>query len=178
MRLHDVRLVGTAAAAMLAATVAGAPAAEARQGQVQGQAQQQAQAQECTPPPLPGQVVDVTLTDSGNTMRLTVKPAKVKAGQVSLLARNTGTFAHEAVVLPLAQGQTVGRRPIGSDSRASETGSVGEASKNCGKGEGEGIAPGSAGWTTLTLRPGKYEVICNFPGHYAAGMRAELDVTG
>lgn len=136
-------------------------------------------AQECTPPPLPGKVVDVDLTDAAGAapMRLTVKPTKVPPGAVSLRASNTGTLAHEVVVLPLAAGQPLGKRPIVSDSRVSETGSVGEAAHNCGAGEGGGIAPGSAGWATLTLQPGRYELICNFPGHYAAGMRAELDVS-
>ncbi|MGW6496443.1 plastocyanin/azurin family copper-binding protein [Nonomuraea angiospora] len=167
MRPHDVWSAGTAAVAMTAALFTGTQAAGSRP------------AQECTPPPLPGKVVDVDLTDTtgGAPMRLTVKPAKVAAGTVSLRVSNTGTLAHEVVVLPLPAGQPIGKRPIGAESRASETGSVGEASHNCGAGEGGGIAPGSAGWATLTLKPGRYELICNFPGHYAAGMRAELDVT-
>ncbi|MFI9847516.1 plastocyanin/azurin family copper-binding protein [Nonomuraea sp. NPDC051941] len=144
-----------------------------------GQAAESRLAQECTPPPLPGKVVDVDLTDTAGAapMRLTVKPAKVTAGTVSLRASNTGTLAHEVVVLPLAAGKPIGKQPIGADSRVSETGSIGEASHNCAAGEGGGIAPGSAGWATLTLQPGRYELICNFPGHYAMGMRAELDVT-
>jgi uncharacterized cupredoxin-like copper-binding protein len=59
----------------------------------------------------------------------------------------------------------------------SEAGSLGEASRTCGAGAGEGIASGAAGWTTVTLRPGRYELLGNVPGHYAAGMYAELDVT-
>jgi uncharacterized cupredoxin-like copper-binding protein len=143
-----------------------------------GQAAGSRIAQECTPPPLPGKVVDVDLTDTTGAapMRLTVKPAKVTAGTVSLRASNTGTLAHEVVVLPLATGQPIGKQPVGADSRVTETASIGEASHNCGAGEGGGIAPGSTGWTTLTLQPGRYELICNFPGHYAAGMRAELDI--
>lgn len=172
MRPHDVWSAGTAAVAMTAALFTGAPTAT-------GQAPGSRPAQECTPPPLPGKVVDVDVTDATGAapMRLTVKPAKVTAGTVSLRVSNTGTLAHEVVVLPLTAGQPIGKRPIGAESRASETGSVGEASHNCGAGEGGGIAPGSAGWATLTLKPGRYELICNFPGHYAAGMRAELDVT-
>jgi uncharacterized cupredoxin-like copper-binding protein len=33
------------------------------------------------------------------------------------------------------------------------------------------------GWTTITLPPGRYELICNIAGHYGAGMYTELDVT-
>ncbi len=29
----------------------------------------------------------------------------------------------------------------------------------------------------MTLQPGRYELVCNFPGHYTAGMYTELDVT-
>jgi hypothetical protein len=58
-----------------------------------------------------------------------------------------------------------------------ETGSLGEASDNCAANTGDGIAPGGASWTTVTLQPGRYELVCNVPGHYAAGMYAELDVT-
>ncbi|MFB9205022.1 sulfocyanin-like copper-binding protein [Nonomuraea spiralis] len=114
----------------------------------------------------------------GTRMRLTVTPSSVPAGKVSLRAYNAGVLAHEVVVLPLPAGQTPGRRVTGSDGRVSETGSLGEASRTCGAGAGNGIAPGSTSWTTLTLRPGRYELLCNFPGHYAAGMYAELDVTG
>jgi hypothetical protein len=44
-------------------------------------------------------------------------------------------------------------------------------------GAGEGIAPVDASWVTLALKPGRYELVCNLPGHYAAGMYGELDVT-
>ncbi|MFI6739343.1 plastocyanin/azurin family copper-binding protein [Nonomuraea sp. NPDC050451] len=182
MSPHDVWFAGTAAVAMTATLFTGTPTATGQQftgtPTTTGQAAESQPTQECTPPPLPGKLVDVDLTDTAGAapMRLTVKPAKVTAGTVSLRASNTGTLAHEVAVLPLAAGQTIGKRPVGADSRVTETGSLGEASHNCGAGEGGGIAPGSKGWTTLTLQPGRYELICNFPGHYAAGMRAELDV--
>jgi uncharacterized cupredoxin-like copper-binding protein len=74
-------------------------------------------------------------------------------------------------------GASAGTRAVGPDNRVSENGSVGEASADCGTGAGEGIAPGHASWVTLALKPGRYEVLCNLPGHYAAGMYSELDVT-
>ena len=46
----------------------------------------------------------------------------------------------------------------------------------CGAGSGEGVAPGASSWVTLTLAPGRYELVCNFPGHYAAGMYTQLTV--
>ena len=47
----------------------------------------------------------------------------------------------------------------------------------CGAGAGDGIDPGSIGWVTLNLPPGTYELLCNLPGHYAAGMYTELTIT-
>ena len=147
----------------------------------------------CTAPALPGRVVDVTVTDLGSMMgggpgtgpgrygtgmmRLLAAPGTVPAGTVSLRVVNAGSLPHEVLVLPLAADGVPGARPAGPDGRVDEAGSLGEASRDCGAGEGDGIAPGSAAWTTLTLRPGRYELLCNLPGHYAAGMYAELDVT-
>ena len=111
-------------------------------------------------------------------MRIYLNPATVAAGQMSFRALNTGWLNHELVVLPLAQGQFPGQRLIGPDGRVDESGSLGEASRTCGEGDGDGIAPGTTGWTTITLAPGRYELICNIAGHYAAGMYTELDVTG
>jgi uncharacterized cupredoxin-like copper-binding protein len=140
----------------------------------------------CQPPQLPGQVVDVTLSDmnmmSGGMMQgggmfgITVSPKQVHTGTVSLRVINTGSLQHELVVLPLASGG-VGEQSVGPDGRVKETGSLGEASATCAPGAGSGIASGAAGWVTLQLPVGRYELICNFPWHYAMGMHAELDVT-
>lgn len=109
-------------------------------------------------------------------MRVLADRHTVSAGTVSLRAANAGSRTHELVVLPLAAGQWPGARPAGPDGKVSEAGSLGEASATCAPGAGEGIAPGTAGWVTLTLRPGRYELICNLPGHYTKGMYTELDV--
>jgi uncharacterized cupredoxin-like copper-binding protein len=65
---------------------------------------------------------------------------------------------------------------VGIDNKVDETGSVGEASKSCGSGAGDDLDPGSIGWVTLHLAAGNYELICNLPGHYAAGMSTQLTV--
>jgi hypothetical protein len=103
----------------------------------------------CTASALPGQVVDVTLTDmmggppygGGGMMRVLASPAAVAAGTVSLRVTNTGALTHELVILPLAPGQQPGSRPAGPDGTVSEAGSLGEASATCGAGHGSGIAP-------------------------------------
>ena len=117
------------------------------------------------------------------TTRIFVNPSTVPAGQVSLRVRNKGALTHEVVVLPLPQGQFPGQRVSGPDGKVDESGSLGEASRTCGADDGMDIAPygiaaGASGWTTITLPPGRYELICNIAGHYWAGMYTELDVTG
>jgi len=144
----------------------------------------------CTAPAqLPGRTVSVMLGDMGMSrmmggtaprgghMMLRAVPAKVAAGQVTLVARNMGWRTHELVILPLSSGASAGQRVPGADGRVDETGSLGEASKSCGSGAGEGIGAGTVGWVTLTLAPGHYELLCNLPNHYADGMYQELVVT-
>ena len=138
----------------------------------------------CVAPRLPGRTVDVLLSDRGNSMMgrtpmmvtLQASPGTVAAGQVSFVARNRGALAHELVILPLpADGP--GTRPTGADGKIDESQSLGEASKSCGQGTGDGIAPGSTSWVTIDLRPGRYELVCDEPWHYAAGMFDVLTVT-
>ncbi len=140
----------------------------------------------CIPPTLPGQAVDVVLSDMGGMMNggmmsgarmmnVAASPSSIPAGDVSFRVWNAGIMVHELVVLPLPPNG-VGTRTVGSDGRVSEEGNLGEGSRTCGEGAGEGIAPGAAGWVILHLDPGRYELICNLPGHYAAGMFTELDV--
>ena len=145
----------------------------------------------CSVPNLTGAVVDVSLSNSGGPMmgrpmagsgaqggmmRLTADRASVPHGTVSIVATNLGSINHELVILPLPTDQIVGTRSLGADSTIDESTSIAEASNTCGAGAGEGIAPASSSWTTLTLAPGRYEIVCNLPGHYAAGMYTQLTV--
>jgi uncharacterized cupredoxin-like copper-binding protein len=110
-------------------------------------------------------------------MHVTLAPTSVSHGTVSLRVHNTGYLTHELVVLPLAAGQAAGTRVPGSNGKVTEDGSLGEASASCAAGTGDGITAGSTGWVTLKLPAGRYEIVCNLPGHYAAGMHTEFDVT-
>ncbi|KMO72893.1 sulfocyanin-like copper-binding protein [Mycolicibacterium chlorophenolicum] len=116
-------------------------------------------------------------------MRIIINPATVPAGKVSFRVSNAGSLNHELVILSLAKGQYSGQRPIDSDGKVDEAGSLAEASHTCGADKGDenaantGIAPGASGWTTTNLAPGRYELLCNISGHYWAGMYAELDVS-
>jgi uncharacterized cupredoxin-like copper-binding protein len=147
-------------------------------------------ARSCRPPAdLPGTRVSVLLGDAGMSrmtggvaptgahMMLHAWPGRVPAGDVSLAVANRGWRTHELVVLPLAPGAPAGRRPVGPDGRVSEQGSLGEASRSCGADGGEGIRAGSAGWTTIRLRAGRYELVCNLRHHYADGMHQALVVS-
>ena len=138
----------------------------------------------CSAPALSGTTIHVQVTDAGDMMMsqtpmrasLVATPASTPAGRVSFVVVNTGTLVHELVVLPLpADGP--GTRPVGTDGKVDESQSLGESSRSCAAGTGDGIAPGSTGWTTLTLKPGRYELVCDQPWHYAAGMFDVLTVT-
>ncbi len=141
------------------------------------------------PTSLPGSTVTVTLGDMGMTqmmggvaplgghMMLQVAPATVPGGQISLVVSNMGWRTHELVVLPLANGAVAGQRVPGADGKVDETGSLGEVSNSCAAGAGDGITAGAVGWTTVTLAPGRYELVCNLQNHYANGMYQELVVS-
>ncbi|WP_316742031.1 sulfocyanin-like copper-binding protein [Streptomyces sp. MK7] len=201
MTPHRRREVWTAIAIAAAALILGVATTGlmAASGAFHGVAPSwRAQSSRCIAPAAKGSPVDVTVWDTGRMMpgpnrpapnngrpgwhgmgmmRLMAHPATVPSGMVTVRVVNAGALTHEVIVLPLSAGHTAGQRAIGSDGRVSEAGSLGEASRTCGSGAGEGIASGAAAWTTVTLRPGRYEMVCNVPGHYAAGMYAELDVT-
>lgn len=131
---------------------------------------------------LTGQTVSVSVFDMGmmmggtRRMNLSASPTTLTAGKVNFLVTNFGMRTHEVVVMPLVAGQSAGQRVVGSDGKVDETGSLGEVSNNCASGVGEGILSGSRGWNTLSLSPGRYELICNLPNHYAAGMYQEIVV--
>jgi uncharacterized cupredoxin-like copper-binding protein len=89
-------------------------------------------------------------------------PSSVKAGTVVFEVRNDGEAPHEFVLLRTdtrAGGLQV------TNNRAAEPGLVGRTGE---------LAPGAEDELEVDLRPGRYVVLCNVPGHYAAGMRKDL----
>lgn len=176
--LAGVSTIALTAASVMALAVTGASSPYPTPGGRAG-----ANATCAVPTSLPGPRVRVTLADmgammGGAIMRGWIAPAQhsVPAGRVTLVAVNQGHQLHELLVLPLQPGASVGQLAVRSDGTVNEDGSLGEASNNCSPGDGAGIRPGDAGWVTVTLTPGRYELLCNRPGHYPAGMYAELDV--
>jgi uncharacterized cupredoxin-like copper-binding protein len=105
--------------------------------------------------------VRVTLSE----MIISLSQKQVPAGKVTFIARNVGAAEHEFVVLRRASSGNLRVAAF----KAEESGKIGEI---------EGVIPGRTRRTTLTLQPGRYILICNVPGHYQLGMRAELVVGG
>lgn len=97
--------------------------------------------------------------------KLTPKPASAKAGKVTFVVKNVGKVEHEMVVIKT--NTPAGKLVVNAKSRVSETGSVGEAGD---------IKPGQTKKLTLTLKPGKYVLLCNLAGHYKAGQYAGFTV--
>ena len=143
----------------------------------------------CTPSRGTGTNVTFTAWDMGmggwmmggsftGPMGFVPRAATVPAGPVTLTLDNAGSRPHELVVLPLAPGQRAGNRTVGPGDRVDETGALGEVDPVCPPGSGgDGTVPGGVSQVTLTLVAGRYEVVCNLPGHYGSGMFATLTVT-
>jgi uncharacterized cupredoxin-like copper-binding protein len=94
-----------------------------------------------------------------------VKPtvAQAAAGKVAFAVHNGGKVTHEFVVLRTD-------KPAGSllkGARADESGNVGETGD---------LKPGQAKRIVLNLPAGHYALICNLPGHYAAGQHTDFTV--
>jgi len=81
------------------------------------------------------------------------------------VAFNNGALAHEIVMLPLPSDGP-GTRPTRADGKVNEPKNLGETSRSCAPGAGDGIAPGSVGWSTMTLRLGRYDLVYDEPWHH------------
>jgi uncharacterized cupredoxin-like copper-binding protein len=89
--------------------------------------------------------------------------ASAAAGKVTFVVTNTGKVKHEFVVIKTRKRAA----KLLNGKEADETGAVGEIA---------GIRPGQTRKVTLTLTAGHYALICNLPGHYLAGQRADFTV--
>jgi uncharacterized cupredoxin-like copper-binding protein len=93
--------------------------------------------------------------------------ATVKAGSLTINAENVGKMTHELVLaktnhdpakLPTANNGEVDEEALDVVDEAAD------------------VPPGETGSFTADLEPGSYVMICNLPGHYAAGMYGSLTV--
>jgi uncharacterized cupredoxin-like copper-binding protein len=99
-------------------------------------------------------VVKVTLKE----FKVLPTPTSAPRGVVAFSARNAGKLDHELVVLKTNLAPA--KLPV-KGAKAVEVGRVGKVV----------VKPGKVGALTVTLKAGKYVLLCNFPGHYQAGQR-------
>lgn len=92
-------------------------------------------------------------------------PVKAKGGHVSFSIKNTGKIDHEFIVLKTKT--PAAKLPV-KGGKAVETGRVGRVGP---------LKPGASKSLNLTLKSGKYVLLCNLPGHYQAGQRIGFTVT-
>jgi uncharacterized cupredoxin-like copper-binding protein len=86
----------------------------------------------------------------------------VPAGKVTFTAKNVGQLPHELMVE---------RMPIKMDA-------PGQPNEDAAQGMIEDMGAGQSGHMTLDLKPGRYMLFCNVPGHYAMGQHTMFTVTG
>lgn len=82
---------------------------------------------------------------------------EVRAGRITLVARNDGRLTHNLAVVQF-------ERPLG-----------GEQEKDYGQ-PTKTLFPGETGVTTVDLKPGKYRLVCTIANHDNLGQYAELKV--
>ncbi len=95
-------------------------------------------------------------------------PTELPAGTIAFTVTNQGPSHHEFVIVSGDPTGTVGDEPA----------TVSEA-KHIGGPKGPEIGdihPGQTRTMTATLTPGTYTAMCNYPGHYAAGMHFQFTV--
>ena len=99
-------------------------------------------------------------------MEWMVMPSKsrVPAGKVTFVATNTGKVAHNLVVLKTTLAPS--KLPM-AGTKAKEVGLVGKTPV---------FGPKQTRNVALTLKAGRYLLICNVPAHYMAGMRTAFRV--
>jgi uncharacterized cupredoxin-like copper-binding protein len=90
-------------------------------------------------------------------------PAEIPAGAIRFDVVNEGELEHEMVVIKTDLGAA---NLATGDGEADEAGAVEEIE----------LDAGDSGDLTVDLEPGAYALVCNLPGHYAAGMYADFAV--
>jgi uncharacterized cupredoxin-like copper-binding protein len=123
--------------------------------------------------------VRVALAPGGDPTKLRPSVSSVKAGTVTFLVHNYGNIPHKSygvVDAPTGHELVVLRTNLRPDKL--KTNKAGDAVETGRVGKPVALDPGRSGSITLNLPPGKYVLICNLLGHYAAGQYAGLTVVG
>ena len=90
------------------------------------------------------------------------------AGDVTFTMTNEGTIGHEFLVVKT--DITVGAIPLDGDHFAEPTDGI-EVIDEIGE-----FAKGTTESLTVNLAPGTYQLVCNLPDHYEAGMSISFSV--
>jgi uncharacterized cupredoxin-like copper-binding protein len=109
--------------------------------------------------------VKVTL---GTPSEYSITPSRttVKAGKTTFVVANSGAVTHELNIIRVPSAKTT--LPKGtSAAQVREKGKIAAV---------EGLKAGTRRTISVTLTRGTYQLFCNIPGHYAAGMRASITV--
>jgi uncharacterized cupredoxin-like copper-binding protein len=110
-----------------------------------------------------GGTIHVTLKENG----ITLDQSAVNAGTVVFDVKNAGTIIHEFVVI---------KTDVAPDKLPASTGEPGQMLEDGSVGEVEDVEVGASKQLSIKLEPGKYVLICNLVGHFAAGMHVGLVV--
>lgn len=103
-------------------------------------------------------------------MAIRTDAGTVEAGKVTFAVTNRSTnLMHEMLVVAVANPDV--QLPYDRDEQRINEDRI----KSLG--ETEEMMPGASKDLTLDLKPGTYLLVCNLPGHYAAGMWTVLTVT-
>lgn len=108
--------------------------------------------------------INVTLDDH---MAITLDRSTIYAGTVLFAVTNRGAALHEFVVL---------RTDTPADEMQADPEEVGKIEEEGNIGEIDGVDPSRFSGLQLHLEPGNYLIICNEPGHFAAGMHLQITV--
>ncbi|MGI8551795.1 MAG: sulfocyanin-like copper-binding protein [Dehalococcoidia bacterium] len=95
-----------------------------------------------------------------------VTPGTASAGKITFNVTNAAAIEHEFVVLKTDTPQE--QLAVGADGKVPELGKVGEIAEFKG--------PNVSKKLTLDLKPGKYVLVCNTPGHYQKGIHVGFTV--
>lgn len=108
--------------------------------------------------------VTVTLGTAAKPFALIPSVRSVGSGTVTFVVSNKSKLSHEFLVLRTKVAAA--KLPV-EGGQASEAGLLKEIGE---------IKAGQTKRLTLTLRAGHYVVLCNLPGHYMGGQRADFNV--
>lgn len=89
------------------------------------------------------------------------------SGSTVFHVTNAGTLEHELVVFKT--GLEIDELPLTADGKIDES-----AGEIIGEIEPDELQPGAEATATFALGTGNYILLCNLPGHFQAGMRANF----